>query len=72
MSPPTPPLHLLRRDAEVTPKERTERAQTLKAAFEADVGDRMFAVAKERSRARESLRGEELMGCHPKGGSESP
>lgn len=30
----------------------------------------MFAAAKERSRASETLRGEELMGCQPEGGAE--
>ena len=36
-------LHLLGRDAEVTPKQRTERTEALKAAVEADVDGNLKA-----------------------------
>lgn len=63
-------LHLQRRDAKVTPKERTERAEALKTAFEAYVGDGMFSTPEQHSRARETLCGEKLMGRFPEGVAE--
>src|SRR5215471_19085842 len=63
---------LIRRRAELSPEERTERAQTLESHGETNLGDREIGMKQQIPRALQSLRGQELMRRLPERLPKSP